>query len=55
MRDLCSSVGAPAYMLDGAVQLCRDALEYAEAQGIQADMSYVCEQVRHCINESGKK
>lgn len=55
MRDLCNSVGAPAYMLDGAVKLCEDALAYADSQGVKADMSYVCAQVRHLIEENAEK
>ena len=55
MRDLCQSVGAPAYMLDGAIHLCEDALAYASAQGLDTvDMSFVCAQVNHAIQSREK-
>ncbi len=51
MSELCKSAGSETYMLDGAMKLCEDALEYAREREIEPDMSFVCEQVHHLVEE----
>lgn len=51
MKMLCDNVNAPGYMLNGAIELCQEALDYGKAQDINPDMSYVCEAVYHAMEK----